>query len=49
MKVIVKPHKIELIKEESVNEKEINISKCKFEMEIRSYGNKKYHTRHNNG
>ena len=35
MKVIVKPHKIELIKEESVNEKEINISKCKFEFDER--------------
>lgn len=35
MKVIVKPHKIELIKEESVNEKEINISKCTFEFDER--------------
>ncbi len=35
MKVIVKPHKIELIKEESVNEKEINVSKCKFEFDER--------------
>lgn len=35
MKVIVKPHKIELIKEESVNEKEINVSKCRFEFDER--------------
>jgi len=31
MKLIVNPHKIELIKEEAINEKEINISKCTFE------------------
>ena len=31
MKLIVNAHKIELIPEEPVNEKEINISKCKFE------------------
>lgn len=31
MKLIVNPHKIDLIKEEAINEKEINISKCKFE------------------
>ena len=31
MKLIVNPHKIDLIKEEAVNEKEINISKCTFE------------------
>ena len=35
MKVIVKPHNIELIKEESVNEREINISKCTFEFDER--------------
>lgn len=33
MKVIVKPHKIELEKEEAVNEKEVNISKCHFEFD----------------
>lgn len=31
MKLIVNAHNIELIKEETVNEKEINISKCTFE------------------
>lgn len=31
MKLIVNPHKIILIKEEAVNEKEININKCIFE------------------
>ena len=31
MKLIVNPHKIELDKQEAVNEKEINISKCEFE------------------
>lgn len=31
MKLIVNPHKIELIQEEAVNEKEIDISKCEFE------------------
>ena len=31
MKLIVNPHKIELVQEEAVNEKEINISKCVFE------------------
>ena len=47
MKLIVKPHKIELIKEESVNEKEINISKCKFEFDERitdSYTKEAYFT-----
>lgn len=33
MKVIVKAHKIEIEKEESINEKEINISKCTFEFD----------------
>ena len=31
MRLIVNPHKIELDKDEAVNEKEINISKCTFE------------------
>ena len=31
MKLIVNPHKIQLSQEEAVNEKEIDISKCKFE------------------
>ena len=31
MKLIVNPHKIELVKEQAVNEKEIDISKCRFE------------------
>lgn len=31
MKLIVNAHKIELIKEQAINEKEINISKCTFE------------------
>jgi len=31
MKLIVNPHKIELVQEEAVNEKEIDISKCEFE------------------
>jgi len=31
MKLIVNPHKIELIQEEAVNEKEIDVSKCEFE------------------
>lgn len=31
MKLIVNPHKIQLIQEEAVNEKEININKCEFE------------------
>lgn len=30
MKLIVNPHKIELIQEEAVNEKEINVSECEF-------------------
>ena len=33
MKLIVNPHKIELIQEEAVNEKEIDISKCEFEFD----------------
>ena len=33
MRVIVNPHKIELIQEEAVNEKEIDISKCEFEFD----------------
>ena len=35
MKIIVKPHQIKLVKEEDVNEKEINISKCEFEFDDR--------------
>jgi len=31
MKLIVNPHKVEIDKEEAINEKEINISICKFE------------------
>lgn len=31
MKLIVNPHKVEIDKEEAINEKEINISLCKFE------------------
>ena len=31
MKLIVNPHKIELIQEEAVNEKEIDVSQCEFE------------------
>lgn len=31
MRVIVDPHKIEILKDEAVNEKEIDISKCHFE------------------
>lgn len=31
MKLIVNPHKIEIIKDEAVNEREIDISKCVFE------------------
>ena len=31
MRLIVNPHKIELIQEQAVNEKEINISYCEFE------------------
>ncbi len=31
MKLIVNPHKIQIDKDEAVNEKEINISKCQFE------------------
>ena len=31
MKVIVNPHRIQLIQDENVNEKEINVSKCEFE------------------
>lgn len=35
MKVIVNPHKVELIQEELVNEKELGVSKCKFEFDER--------------
>lgn len=35
MKIIVKPHQIKLVKDEDVNEKEINISKCEFEFDDR--------------
>lgn len=35
MKIIVNPHDIEIIKEESINEKEINISHCEFEFDER--------------
>ena len=31
MKLIVNPHKIQLVQEEAVNEKEINVSECEFE------------------
>ena len=31
MRLIVNPHKIEIIKDEAVNEREIDISKCVFE------------------
>lgn len=31
MKVIVNPHDIKIIKEEAINEKEVNVSKCYFE------------------
>lgn len=37
MKLIVNAHKIELIKEQAINEKEINISKCTFEFS-KDYG-----------
>lgn len=33
MRIIVNPHKIEIVKDEAINEKEIDISKCYFEFD----------------
>lgn len=35
MRIIVNPHKIDIVKDEAVNEKELNISKCVFEFDER--------------
>ena len=33
MKILVKPHKVEILKDKEVNEKEIDVSKCEFEFD----------------